>query len=129
MKRALLDTHALLWAWLSPEKLSPVARNWIEDPSNERVVSAVTALEISTKYRIGKLSVEPSLVFQFKEHVTRFQAQELPVATEHAILAGCFPSLHRDPFDRMLAAQSQLEGIPLITVDRAFKQFPIQVLW
>lgn len=75
------------------------------------------------------LSVEPSLVFRFKDHLARFLAQELPVRTEHGILAGSFPTQHRDPFDRTLAAQCQLEGLPLITSDPAFSEFPTQVMW
>lgn len=66
MTRALLDTHTLWWAWLSPEKLSPKVREWLENPINERLVSVVSAMEIATKYRIGKLDVEASLVYDFK---------------------------------------------------------------
>jgi PIN domain nuclease of toxin-antitoxin system len=129
MTRALLDTHTLLWAWLSPEKLSSKVREWLENPSNERLVSVVSAMEIATKYRIGKLDVEASLVYDFKEHLDSILAKELPILTPHAILAGSFKAAHRDPFDRTLAAQSQIEGLPLLTLDPAFSQFPIQVFW
>ena len=125
----MLDTHALLWAWTSPGRLSDNARELILNPANERWVSPVTAFEISQKYRLGKLQVEPSLVGNYSDHLRSFQAQELPLLTKHALCAGSFPSDHRDPFDRLLAAQSLLESIPLLTADPALENFGIQTLW
>ena len=129
MIKILLDTHALLWAWTSPLKLSDRARELILNPVNERWISAVTAFEVSQKYRLGKLEVEPSLVLSYPDHLRTFQAQELPITSKHALCAGSFPSEHRDPFDRLLAAQSLLEGLPLVTADPAFSSFAIQTIW
>lgn len=129
MIRVLLDTHVLLWAWVSPEKLSQTVRELLQNPTNERWVSPVTAFEIAQKYRLGKLQVEPSLVSNFHAHLRRFQAQELPLYAKHALCAGNFSADHRDPFDRLLAAQSLLEGIPLLTADPALAHFGIQTIW
>lgn len=127
--RVLLDTHALLWALVSPEKLSRVARDILREPTNVRLVSAVSAYEISYKFRLGKLDIEPSLTTNYLDHLHRFLATELPVSSQHSLLAGNFPWPHRDPFDRLLAAQSLLEGIPLLSADRAFDGIGIQLLW
>ncbi len=129
MIRVLLDTHALLWAWVSPEKLSPKAVKIIRDPANRRLVSTVTAFEIATKFKIGKLDVEPTLVHCYADHLVRFMAEELPLLSRHGLAAGMYPSQHRDPFDRLLAAQSELEGIPLLTRDACFQEFPVQTIW
>ena len=128
-RRALLDTHVLLWAWVSPEKLSNRVRAFLEDPGNERLVSGITAYEISNKFRIGRLDVDPDLVKHYTAHLRRFRAQEVSVNSQHALLASSFASPHRDPFDRLLAAQSHAEQVPLLTLDSAFKDFPIQAIW
>lgn len=127
--RYLLDTHVLLWAWTSPARLSDTARDLLRNPANERWVSSVSAYEISQKYRLGKLQVEPGLISNYSDHLRTFQAHELAIVSRHALCAASFPSEHRDPFDRLLAAQSLLEGIPLLTADSALHDFGIQVLW
>ncbi|MBX3169083.1 MAG: type II toxin-antitoxin system VapC family toxin [Candidatus Eremiobacteraeota bacterium] len=127
--RLLLDTHALLWAWTEPAKLSETARALIQEPSNTRWVSPVTGFEISQKYRLGKLQVEPGLVSNYTDHLRTFQAEELPLLSKHALYAGGLPGEHRDPFDRLLAAQSLLEGVPLLTADPAFLGFGVQTIW
>lgn len=129
MIRVLLDTHVLLWAWLTPEKLSQPVREILIDPNNCRLVSAVSAWEISVKYRAGKLAVEPGLVGNYQAHLKTFLAEEVAITSKHGLRAGQYLSVHRDPFDRLLAAQSELEGVPLVTRDPAFSQFPIQTLW
>lgn len=93
------------------------------------MVSSVSAWEIATKHRLGKLPEAELVVRGFPEHLKRLQAKELPVLTSHALLAGTFPNPHRDPFDRMLAAQSLIEGIPLVTTDPVFFDFSLPVLW
>lgn len=127
--RVLLDTHVLLWALFSPEKLSSQVVEIIEDPANVRLVSSVTAFEISTKYKLGKLAVAARLLPNYHDHLKHFQALELALTSRHSLLAGTFLSEHRDPFDRLLAAQSEIEGVPLITKDSAFKSFPIHTIW
>ncbi|MBT9587653.1 type II toxin-antitoxin system VapC family toxin [bacterium] len=129
MTRFLLDTHALLWSLYEPARLSDAARAAIENVKNVRLVSAVTAWEIATKLRLGKLEVARSLVESYQDHIVNFQATELAISSRHSLLAGSFTQPHRDPFDRLLAAQALLEGVPLITADSALIQFPIPILW
>jgi PIN domain nuclease of toxin-antitoxin system len=127
--RVLLDTHTFLWAILEPQALSKSAKEFIADPTTEVFVSSVTAWEIATKYRIGKLPDARIIVENYQDHLLTFAAEELAVKTNHALLAGSFQQAHRDPFDRLLVAQSILEGIPLVTNDGVFRNFPINALW
>jgi PIN domain nuclease of toxin-antitoxin system len=122
----LLDTHALIW-WATADKaLGKKARRAIENESMTVLVSAATAWEIATKVRLGKLrwgagSVEQYCVAQ------RFAL--LPVSFAHAERAGAWQQAHGDPFDRMLAAQSDVERVPLATNDEKIEAFGIDTLW
>lgn len=129
MSRVLLDTHVLLWALMTPKRLSRAARALLVDPQTRVLVSSVTAWEIATKHRLGKLPEASAVVTDYRSHLDRFLAEELPITTSHALRAGAFPQAHRDPFDRMLAAQGLLEDLPLLTDDPVFAQFPIRTLW
>ena len=127
--RFLLDTHALLWWLFDDPRLSPPAREILADPGNEILVSSASAWEISTKHRLGKLAVAGTLVQDMAGCVARAGFNELAVSIAHAQKAGGWPHLHRDPFDRMLAAQSVLEDLPLVTLDPAFGPFGVRVVW
>ena len=128
--RLLLDTHAVLWAFNHPDRLSPRAHAAIEDRSNELVCSAVTPWEIATKHRSGRLPEARPVLEAYPEYLDRLGAHELPMTSRHGILAGRLEWGHRDPFDRMLAAQSILEALPLVTSDRVFATLPgVDVLW
>lgn len=119
----LLDTPVLLWALATPDKLSPAARTLLEDPHTALLVSAVSAWEIATKYRLGKLPAAEPIISAYAAHLVTLGACELPVTSAHALTAGSFAVDHRDPFDRMLAAQAIMEGVPLITADQALAVF------
>jgi PIN domain nuclease of toxin-antitoxin system len=128
--RLLLDTHALLWALAEPHRLSRRAADLIMSPTNDVLVSAASAWEIATKYRLGRLRGAGPIVAGFAAHLAMLRAEELPVRSIHALAAGNFAVEHRDPFDRMLAAQAQVEGVPLLTDDPAFSAFPVlRTLW
>jgi PIN domain nuclease of toxin-antitoxin system len=127
--RVLLDTHTLLWALVSPSKLGKRAREIIEDPDNVRVVSAASAWEIATKHRLGKLDEAEDVVRGYSDHLATLMAAELPVSARHALAAGSWETPHRDPFDRMLAAQSVIEGLAILTNDRAMRQFGVKTIW
>ena len=116
----LLDTHVALWALTEPARLGRAAREVIEQRSPRLAVSAVSAWEISTKHRLGKLPQADVLLAGYSKHLDRLGVIRLPVTEDHALLAGCLDWNHRDPFDRMLAAQAMIESMVIITGDPAF---------
>lgn len=125
----LLDTHVFLWAVMQPEKLSASVRERFEDPATELIVSAASAWEIATKHRLGKLPSAAPVVAQFDDVVARLHARVLAVTHRHALLAGGFEFPHRDPFDRILAAQAQLEQVWLVSKDPALSGLGAEVIW
>jgi PIN domain nuclease of toxin-antitoxin system len=120
----LLDTHVLLWAFLSPDRLSTRARTLLKDAGTTVLVSPVSALEIATKYRLGKLAGAEPVIMGYAAHLATLRARELPVLATHALTAGLFAVPHRDPFDRLLAAQAITEGLTLLSSDALMAQFP-----
>ena len=126
--RFLLDTHALLWWWTDDPRLSRAARAVVLEPGHEVFVSAASAWEIATKDRLGKLGI-PHARERFNELITLDGFTHLPVTASHSLRAGAYPQPHRDPFDRMLAAQSELDELTLITNDPALEAFPARRLW
>lgn len=127
--KIILDTHTLLWWWTDDRRLSASARSLISATENRVLVSAASAWEISTKQRLGKLDGLPEVSLRFAELLAADGFEHLPITHVHSLRAGSFDCPHRDPFDRMLAAQSALEMIPLLTRDPAFAQFGIKTLW
>jgi PIN domain nuclease of toxin-antitoxin system len=127
--RLLLDTHVLLWWWTNDHRLSRAARAAILDEANDILVSAASAWETSTKARLGKLVGIPEVLPRFAELVAADGFQPLPITQAHALKAGSYMVPHRDPFDRMLAAQSELESVVLVTRDAEFRPFPVTTLW
>lgn len=128
--RLLLDTHALIWTLLAPQRIPPATLDQIRDPGTELLVSAASAWEIGTKYRLGKLDEAQAVVHGYSDHLRRLHAQELPVTSHHALTAGLLTWDHRDPFDRVIASQCMLESVPLVTTDQAIAAFPgLRVVW
>ena len=126
----LLDTHTFLWAVSEDGKLSDNAHRIIEDPASSLYISTVSAFEVMNKYRIGKLPGYSNIAENYLDILFKFDARELPVSTQHAHFAGKFEWMHRDPFDRLLAAQASIEKLTLITNDPVFSTLPwIDVLW
>src|SRR5258706_7608830 len=115
--RFLIDTHCWLWAVRNPERLLPAAAQLIESDENMVVLSAVSALEIAIKASLGKLELsEPAAEF-VSSQIAALSMTALPVYLSHALRVGLLPHHHRDPFDRLLIAQSQIERLPLMTAD------------
>lgn len=125
----LLDTHALIFWAVNQCQLSRTATRVIEDGDNEVYVSPVSAMEIATKVRIGKLAVAQELATGFRRRMLDRGFLELVLTYDHAELAGSFASPHNDPWDRLLAAQASLEDLTLVTNDPQMSLFGIKTLW
>ena len=127
--RYLLDTHTLLWAAFRRDLLSLRALNILTRPGSEMLVSAATAWEIATKFRLGKLNFARDLAENFIPEVTAVGYRLLPISPEHALRAGLLPGDHKDPFDRMLAAQAIHEDLPLLSNDTQLDIFGVRREW
>lgn len=125
----LLDTHALLWWLFDDPRLSPAVRGIVGDPDNGVLVSPASAWEISTKHRLGRLASAGPLISDMGAWLDRAGLVELPISVAHARKAGSWPQGHRDPFDRMLAAQCAIEGLPLLSRDGELASFGVQLIW
>lgn len=127
--RLLLDTHALIWWWLADSSLSGVARRALSSRGSDILVSAVTGFEIAQKVRRGRLPVMAEPLARYGEYVMAEGFAHLAISVEHAVHAGLLPGEHRDPFDRLLAAQALIEDATVVTRDAAFAAFGCKVLW
>ena len=130
MSAVLVDTHILLWAMTDPSKLTSPAEAVVSDLDTEVLVSAATAWEISTKVRIGKLPEAEFLVLDHGDHLRRGHFGTLPIDSADALVSGTLAWGHRDPFDRMIAAQAIRRGIPLVSADQVFDDLGVlQRIW
>lgn len=129
MRRLLLDTHTLLWWWADDPSLPAAVREAISDPESTVLVSAASAWEVATKMRLRRLATHEHVVSRFHELVAADAFGHLPITYRHALRAGSYRVDHSDPFDRMLAAQAELESLDLVTIDTAFEDFPVRTLW
>ena len=127
--RYLLDTHALIWWWLGDPALSRQARKLMEADGHTIMVSAVSGYEIALKVARGQLPALAEPLSRFDENVIEAGFAHLPVIHEHAVSAGLLEGQHRDPFDRIIAAQGLAEQLTVITRDPALAAFGCKVLW
>lgn len=126
----LLDTHAFLWWVFADPKLSRRARSAIaDDEQNEVFVSAASAWEITTKFRIGKLADAGSVAHDVAAATASEGFGALPISLRHAQRAGDLAGLHKDPFDRMLISQALAENMTLVSNERAFDAYAVKRLW
>ncbi|MFM6829181.1 MAG: type II toxin-antitoxin system VapC family toxin [Novosphingobium sp.] len=125
----LLDTHALIWWLAGDNSLSGSARDAIADEANTVLVSAASAMEIATKFRIGKLPQAALLAHEFEAIIADQGFGELPITVHHAKLAGALNIDHKDPFDRLLIAQAQAEDMVLVSNEQLFDGFAVKRLW
>jgi PIN domain nuclease of toxin-antitoxin system len=125
----LLDTHAFLWWLAGDRKLPRRAREAIADPDEEVLVSAVSAWEITTKYRIGKLPGASAIVSDIAGAIASQAFTSLAITVVHAQRAGTLVGDHRDPFDRMLIAQARSEDLTLVSNEALFDAFGVTRLW
>lgn len=124
-----LDTHAVLWWFADDPALPAHVETLIDDPTNTILVSAASAWEICTKVRIGKLPTGQALCDDFCGYLRRYHFEPLAITVEHGRLAGRLAGAHKDPFDRMLAAQALIEGAPIVANDPAFATFAVEAMW
>jgi PIN domain nuclease of toxin-antitoxin system len=124
----LLDTHALVWWVEGRENLSAKAREIIEDADTVVLVSAASAWELAIKSRLGKFKSR-ELASELDEQILEEGFVPLSISIEHALRAGSLDSPHKDPFDRMLIAQAQAEGVSVISKDTAFDDFAVRRIW
>ena len=127
--RLLLDTHALIWWLAGDQSLSEPAREAISNEANAVLVSAASAMEISTKFRLGKLPLAALLAQDFEAIIAAQAFTELPISVRHARLAGEMNVTHKDPFDRLLIAQAQADGLVLVSNEVLFDGFAVLRLW
>ena len=125
----LLDTHAFLWWIDNNPKLSSRAREIISDAGNAIFLSAVSGWEIAIKARLGKLTLPGALGRFIADQLVANAFSGLPIQLSHALHVYTLPAIHRDPFDRILVAQSQLEDMPILTVDLQIAKYPVEVIW
>jgi|BarGraIncu00222A_1022003.scaffolds.fasta_scaffold53266_2 PIN domain nuclease of toxin-antitoxin system len=124
----LLDTHALLWWWENPQQLSATARKIIENHSNAILISAAVAWEVSIKTKTGRVNFE-SFLAAWPDLLAGEGFSELAILSEHGIRAGQLPLHHKDPFDRILAAQAQACAAPIISIDSIFDVYGVRRIW
>ncbi|MDE0124400.1 MAG: type II toxin-antitoxin system VapC family toxin [Bryobacterales bacterium] len=127
--RALLDTHALLWWLVGSQRLSPTAKQAISDEANEVLISAASAWEVATKYRLGRLPAAEAVALNFAGTISDQGFDELAITVEDAARAGSLPGPLRDPFDRMLIAQALARSLVLISIEECFDPYGVSRLW
>lgn len=126
--RILLDTQCWLWMLMAPERFSEVSRSLLEASENDLYLSAASAWEIAIKYGLGKLTLPGRPAELIPELMSQTAVSPLPVLHSHALRVADLPVHHRDPFDRLLVAQAQLEDLPILTADPRLEAYEVAIL-
>jgi PIN domain nuclease of toxin-antitoxin system len=127
--RFLIDTHCWLWAISAPERLNPEAAELLGSDSHTIVVSAISTAEIAVKASIGKLRFDEPVDEFVSSRIEAQGMKPLPLYVHHALRVAELPLHHRDPFDRLLVAQAQMEGLPLMTADPKLAAYDVDIIW
>lgn len=127
--KLLLDTHTIVWTMNGGPRLSRAARAAIASPTNQAFVSAASIWEASIKFHLGRFPDAALLVDNPRKVLESLELEGLQISIEHSRLAGSLVNMHKDPFDRMLAAQALLEGMMLVSADLVFDEVSVQRLW
>lgn len=125
----LLDSHVLLWWWFEPDRLSGAVRELLSDPATPVLVSAASVWELSIRHQQGKLPELNGVITDIPGLLQADGFEALPICLAHGLRAGGYSQGHRDPFDRMLAAQAELDRLVLLSADPQLSTFPCQTLW
>ncbi len=126
---ALLDTHVLLWWSVGDPRLSERSKSFLADPANRLLWSVASTWEAAIKSSLGRLSVAEGLDRFVARYLSQQGIESLPITNAHAIRTAALPHLHADPFDRMLVAQAQSEGVPLLSGDGQIARYDVEVIW
>jgi PIN domain nuclease of toxin-antitoxin system len=126
--RILLDTHCWLWMLGAPERFSSDGLAHVSTPANELLLSAGSAWEIAIKHALGRLELPMEPAEYVPSRLLATGTLPLAIDHRHALRAGQLPPHHRDPFDRILIAQAQLEGLPILTSDPSFARYDVELL-
>lgn len=124
----LLDTHAFIWSAASPQTLSSSARNAIQDPANDVYVSSAVVWEIAIKYGLGKITLPLKPESWIPSRIIALGFKSLPIRQEHALAVLALPNHHDDPFDRIMVAQAQIEGLALVTRDSRVQKYSVRTV-
>lgn len=124
----LLDTQVWLWLLTRPERLGPTTLSFLEDDRNELYLSAASAWEIAIKYRLGKLALPDPPGFYVPDRMRTSGVEALPIEHSHALAVASLEDHHRDPFDRILIAQAQVEGLSLVSADRMLAGYDVPLI-
>jgi PIN domain nuclease of toxin-antitoxin system len=127
--KALMDTHTFLWWTLDDPQLSPLCRQIISDTSNTIYLSAASAWEIAIKFQKGKLPLPETPERFIVSRIALYKLKPLPITIRHTLQVAALAAHHNDPFDRILIVQSQIENLPILTLDSLIAQYPVQTLW
>ena len=126
---ALLDTHTFLWWVMDAPQLSETAKTFIANPDNKLLFSVASAWEIIIKVNTGKLNIPEEVGTYITNRLTENRFEILEIELAHVLQVAKLPDLHRDPFDRIIIAQSQVMRIPILTIDRLIRQYDVDVIW
>ena len=127
--KLLIDTQCWLWWFAEPDRLQEATIAQIVDETNELWFSVASVWEMGIKVRLGKLPLPEAIDRYLSSRMKQLGARSLEIRADHALQAGGLPLHHRDPFDRMLIAQAQVEGMTIVTSDRMFARYEVEILW
>jgi PIN domain nuclease of toxin-antitoxin system len=127
--KVLVDTHTFLWAFLHDHRLTSKAKQILRSDEHELVFSLVSLWEIAIKIKTGKLNTIGSSVAYIRDEMNAYGMELLPIRYEHILQLESLPHHHSDPFDRLLIAQAITESLPILTGDKAFKDYGVKLIW
>jgi PIN domain nuclease of toxin-antitoxin system len=127
--RILVDTHAFFWWVVVDDNLPRRTLELLEDETNLVLLSPVVVWELTTKSRVGKWPAGQTVADGIDGYIKSHGLEPLPITVAHAHLGGSMAAKHRDPFDRLLAAQARVEQVPLVSADPAFREFGVNLIW
>jgi PIN domain nuclease of toxin-antitoxin system len=127
--KLLLDSHTLIWAADDPAKLTALAQALLQDPSHDRLVSAASLWEIAIKFSLGRLPLSLPYRLWMDKAIADLGLILLPITLDHAERQASLPWHHRDPFDRLIVAQTQFEGLPVVSADAKLDIYGITRIW